>query len=35
MAMERKLKFVILGGDDLENFGKYLKGQEYVGTEVT
>lgn len=35
MAMEKNLRFIILGGDDLENFGKYLKGEDYIGTEVS
>lgn len=34
MAMERNLTFVILGGEDLENCRKYLRGEEYIGTEV-
>ncbi len=34
MAQERNMKFVILAGDDLPNFLKYLKGEEFVGTLV-
>jgi uridylate kinase len=34
MAAEAKIKFYILSGDDLGNFAKFLKGEEYIGTEV-
>lgn len=34
MAMERNIRFVILGGDDTENLGNYLNGKEFIGTEV-
>lgn len=35
IGKDRKLKFVVLGGDDLDNFGRYLKGEEFIGTEVS
>lgn len=35
MASESNMKFFILSGDDLGNFAKFLKREEYIGTEVS
>lgn len=35
MAMEYKMKFIILAGENLPNFAAFLKGEEYNGSEVT
>jgi uridylate kinase len=35
MAAEANLRFYILSGDDLGNFARFLKGEAYIGTEVS
>lgn len=34
ISMENKIEFVVMGGFDLKNFEKYLRGEDFVGTII-